>query len=170
MSITGVIVVGALIAAQLLSSHQDAGEAERSGRSLLAPPIVVGGAPAASASTSDEQHRLVRTAPPAAKQAAEEFLGAYLAYEVGRAGRSQLEILHGRSSRALWQELNANRGEPQPPRAVTEGRLAALVPGSSARRDVVALLATLRRRGSRSGVVVVLKHHGSAWRVVKVGR
>jgi hypothetical protein len=171
MSITGVIVVGALFAAQLLSSHQGGGETKRSRRSLLAPPIVVGGAPAARpASASDERHRLVRPAPPSAKRAAAAFLDAYLAYEVGRADRSQLETLHHGSSQALWRELNANRGEPEPPTAVAEGRLAALVPGSSARRDVFALLATLRRRRSQSGLVVVLKRHGSAWRVVKVGR
>jgi hypothetical protein len=171
MSISGVLVVGALIAAPLLSSHQDTVGMHRSGRFLLARPVVVGGAPAARhASASDEQHRPVRPAPRSAQRAAASFLGAYLAYEVGRAGRSQLETLHGRSSRALWHELNANRGEPKPPRAVAEDRLAALVPGLSARRDVVALLATLRGRGSRSGLVVVLKHHGPAWRVVKVGR
>jgi hypothetical protein len=169
-----VIVVAVVGAAQLRDAREHPARPHARRAVSVGEPLVLGsGAPAnvhAHARGEVERHPPLHTAPAQAQQAAASFLKAYLAYEVGRADARSMRVLHATASQALWRELNDGRGQPHPTTPMRPARLVRLVRGVGTQRRLAALIATIRRTGRRTGLMLVVRRVGGRWRVEGIGR
>ncbi len=111
-----------------------------------------------------------RSMPAAARQTARRFVTALLAAETGTRRPRALRRLAATGSPGLVAGLLADRPRPIAGMRPRAGSLVALEPVEVASRgDRARLVATVRRRGRTSALLVTVKRRAGRWRVTDLG-
>jgi hypothetical protein len=173
---TGALILGAAVGilaiAHLTAPHPRPPTAHRT--SPQRPPLVLGGTHAslpakpASRAAPEDRHAQPRPAPPAATQAARQFLAAYLRWQTGDRTPGTDRSLQATTTRRLWGLLHTGRATPRSAGKASE--LLATVAAGVAGGQAATLLATLRQAHRQLGLALVLRHGPGGWRVSSLGR